>query len=67
MSDNITLSLEEVRELSNSVLTSNGFNDAHAQAITDIIYTNTAVPVSRCPKVWPSTKTVIPPQTRKPQ
>ena len=40
MSENITLSLAEVRELSESVLTSNGFNEAHAQAITDIIYTN---------------------------
>lgn len=40
MSDNITLSLNQVRELSESVLTSNGFNAEHASAITDIIYTN---------------------------
>ena len=40
MSDTITLSLNDVRELSESILTSNGFNEEHAQAITDIIYTN---------------------------
>lgn len=40
MSENITLSLDDVRQLSESVLTSNGFNQEHARAITDIIYTN---------------------------
>ncbi|WP_137168854.1 Ldh family oxidoreductase [Marinomonas sp. FW-1] len=40
MSDNITLSLSQVRELSESVLISNGFNAEHASAISDIIYTN---------------------------
>lgn len=40
MSDTITLSLNQVRELSESTLISNGFNEQHAQAITDIIYTN---------------------------
>lgn len=40
MSEHITLSLEDVRDLSESILSDNGFNSAHAQAITDIIYTN---------------------------
>lgn len=40
MDDNITLSLEEVRTLSESTLKKHGFNAQHAQAITDIIYAN---------------------------
>lgn len=38
MSDNVTLSLASMRELSESILVSNGFNQDHAQAITDVIY-----------------------------
>lgn len=40
MSEQITLSLDDIRTLSETVLVSNGFNQAHASAITDIIYTN---------------------------
>ncbi|MCO4785726.1 MAG: Ldh family oxidoreductase [Marinomonas atlantica] len=40
MSEQITLSLDDIRTLSESILLSNGFNQAHASAITDIIYTN---------------------------
>lgn len=40
MSETITLALDDVKALSKSILTSNGFNDDHASAITDIIYTN---------------------------
>jgi len=38
MSNNITLSLEDVKTLSLSVLTQNGYSEAHAAAITDVIY-----------------------------
>ena len=38
MSNNITLSLEDVKTLSLSVLTQNGYSEAHASAITDVIY-----------------------------
>lgn len=34
----VTLSLSEIRALSESVLTSNGYSDDHARAITDVIY-----------------------------
>ena len=38
MADNITLSLTEVRELSDSILLKHGFSPEHTQSITDIIY-----------------------------
>ncbi|WP_394180542.1 Ldh family oxidoreductase [Marinomonas posidonica] len=40
MSEQVTLSLTEVKSLSKSILTLHGFNDHHADAITEIIYTN---------------------------
>lgn len=38
MSDNVTLSLAEMRELSETILMGNGFNEDHARSITDIMY-----------------------------
>ncbi|WP_417594794.1 Ldh family oxidoreductase [Oceanospirillum sp.] len=38
MSQNITLSLQDIKDLSLSVLTQNGYSPQHAQAITDVIY-----------------------------
>lgn len=38
MSDNISLSLEKVRELGETILMDNGFNQDHASSIVDIIY-----------------------------
>lgn len=38
MSDNVSLSLGNIRELSESILLGHGFNQAHAQAISDVIY-----------------------------
>ncbi len=40
MSEQITLSLSEVKSLSESILTQHGFNADHANAITEIIYSN---------------------------
>ena len=38
MIDNVTLSLNEVKQLSHSVLLHNGFSEAHADSITEVIY-----------------------------
>jgi LDH2 family malate/lactate/ureidoglycolate dehydrogenase len=38
MSDQISLSLEEAQSLGQKVLRTNGFNDAHARSIMDVIY-----------------------------
>lgn len=38
MSEQVSLSLEQVRELSETILTDNGFSVDHARSITDIIY-----------------------------
>ncbi|MBB1272229.1 Ldh family oxidoreductase [Psychromonas sp. SR45-3] len=39
MSDNVSLSLTNIRQLSEQILRHNGFNQDHARAIADIIYT----------------------------